>query len=403
MSFCETSMPSGLSPSQRLQVMGTYMYSQCSTTALTLARSLLGQKRKCDSPEDDNHDVDESTTGSEAPAPFRNLRKRPRVSYVEPTEFDIESDADSGYNSDSSVEWGSCTKQTKNKRPREKPVKPFPFLSLPTELRNKIYLLALQDPDGMVLNEGWRAYRRVPQRGQYHRYNNNNDRYDGLANLNFTRNVDSQGNRLPDSTVCTLLPSLLAVSKQIYAEAAAILYAQPLHFENTTALHSFLAPLSSQTASLIRSITIHTYETWGRGIRKAMNVSALTLLRSCSNLQMLRIEAFDHYNHWGRYGARPSAQEAGKREGSRIAQQIYRDAAFWLDTIDAEKALQILDLKGLQREIHPNSQHPQEYDRAVETLKVANSAYADELTSLIMRTGKAKKSSRKSKAAFSSD
>ncbi|CAD0089027.1 unnamed protein product [Aureobasidium vineae] len=399
MSFCGTSMPSGLSPSQRLQVMGTYMYSQCSTTALTLARSLLGQKRKCDSPEA-NHDIEELATGPEAPASFRNLRKRARVSYVEPTEFDIESDADSGYNSDSSVEWGSRAKQTKRPR-KEKPVKPFPFLSLPTELRNKIYLLALEDPDGMVLKEGWRAYRRVPQRGQYHGYNNK-DRYAGLANLVATRSLDPQGNDTPNSTVCTLLPSLLAVSKQIYAEAAAILYAQPLHFENTTALHSFLAPLSSQTAFLIRSITIHTYETWGRGIRKAMNVSALTLLRSCSNLQTLRIEAFDHYDHWGRYGARPSPQEAGKREGSRIAQQIYRDAAFWLDTINADKALQILDLKGLQREIYSHPQHPEEYERGVETLKLANVAYADELTLLIKRTGKAKKSSRKFKAARSS-
>ncbi|KAI4728971.1 hypothetical protein E4T49_03200 [Aureobasidium sp. EXF-10728] len=361
------------------------------------------RKRKGDNPEDDNHDIEESATEFDASAHSRKLRKRARVSYVETTESDIESDTDSGYNSDASVEWGSRAKQTKRPR-KEKPVRPFPFLSLPNELRNKIYLLALEDPDGMTLKEGWRAYRRVPQRGQFYS-NNTKDRYEELANLNFGRCVDSQGPDLQNQAVCTLVPSLLAVSKQIYAEAAVILYAQPLHFENTTALHSFLAPLSSQTASLIRNITIHAYVTWGRGIRKAMNVSALTLLRSCSNLQKLRIEAFDDYQHWGSYGrARPSAQEAGKREGSRIAQQVYREAAFWLDTINADKALQILDLKGLQRGTHFHPvRDPEEYNRAVEILRLANVAYADELTSLIKRTGRAKKSIRKSKAARSSD
>jgi hypothetical protein len=180
------------------------------------------------------------------------------------------------------------------------------------------------------------------------------------------------------------------VSKQIYAEAVAILYSQPLHFVNTTALHSFIAPLSNQTGSLVRNITIHNYENWGRGVRKAMNVSAMTLLRTCSNLETLRIEGFSnyywHYRHWGN---EPNTQKAGKIEGTSIAQQIYRDAAFWFDTIGAEKALQVLNLSGLQREARS--------DDDAEALRIANTVYKEELTALIKRKGRGTKKSRKSK------
>ncbi|KAH0269174.1 hypothetical protein KCU91_g8897, partial [Aureobasidium melanogenum] len=387
MSCSEASMPAGLSPSQRLQVIGTSIYSQCTATAQSLARSLLGQKRKCDDLEANDHNIEESTTGFEATSPSRRLRKRTRISYAEFAESDVESDADSGYNSDSSVDWDSRSKQTKPKRARkEKLVRVFPFLSLPSELRNKIYSMALEDPDGMVLHEGWRAHRRVPKRCQYHNCEDR-ERYAGIGNLVYSN--ESYHNQEGQAS-CTLVPSLLAVSKQIYAEAAAILYSQPLHFVNTTALHSFLAPLSNQTGSLVRNITIHNYENWGRGVRKAMNVSAMTLLRTCSNLETLRIEGFAnyywHYRHWG---TTPNTHKAGRIEGMSIAQQIYRDAAFWFDTIGAEKALQVLDLSGLQREAGS--------DDDAEALRIANIVFKEELTALIMRKGRGTKKSRKSK------
>ncbi|KAH0345599.1 hypothetical protein KCU81_g4350, partial [Aureobasidium melanogenum] len=364
----EASMPAGLSPSQRLQVIGTSIYSQCTATAQSLAWSLLGQKRKCDDLEGDDHNNEESINESESASPCRQLRKRTRISYAEFAESDVESDADSGYSSDSSVDWASPSKQTKPKRARkEKPVKVFPFLSLPSELRNKIYSLALEDPDGMVLHEGWRAT--------------------SSRNLVYS---DQGYHSQEGQASCTLIPSLLAVNKQIYAEAAAILYSQPLHFVNTTALHSFLAPLSNQTGSLIRKITIHNYENWGRGVRKAMNVSAMTLLRSCSNLETLRIEGFSNYYWHGRYWNKPTTQKAGKIEGTGIAQQIYRDAAFWFDTMGAERALRVLDISGLQRDTGDANDE--------EALRIANVVFVEELTALINRKGRGMKKSRKPKA-----
>ncbi|CAD0044264.1 unnamed protein product [Aureobasidium pullulans] len=317
MAFFEASIPQGLSPKQRLEVVGTYMYSKCTTTALTLAWSLLGQKRTHDDLEDNQgQDTEMPTLESEVSPTSRNLRKRARVSYVEPTESEFESDADSGYNSDSSVEWGT-TRQFKAKRPRkEKP----------------IYLLALEDPDGMVLNEGWRSHRRVPKRDTLLQYDDKSH-YAGLEDLR------------------TLSPSLLAVNKQIYAEAVRILYSQPLHFANTAALHHFLAPLSSQTLSLVRDIIVHTYSTWGRGVRKAMNVSALTLLRGCSNLQLLRIETLGHHYHLYSRNYKRTVEDDGRSHGALLARQVYRDAAFWIDTVGASKALQVLDLPELRREI----------------------------------------------------
>lgn len=390
MPFCQSTM-AGLSPSEKLEVMETYTSTRDSTAAQNHAWSLLGQKRKHYEPETTHHDIEEPTTESETTLPSSRLRKRARVSYLESTESDIESDADSGYNSDSSVEWGSRAKQSKTKRPRkEKPVKPFPFLSLPSELRNKIYSLALEDPDGMVLGEGWRAHRRVPKRCQWH-LDDHLDRSYGLTNLT-GREPDQEGLR-------SLVPSLLAVNKQIYAEAAAMLYSQPMHFTCTTALHSFLAPLSYQTASLIHSITLHGYETWGRGVRKAMNVSALTLLSKCTNLNSLRIEGFNEYYQLRQrypYGSsKITPQNAGKYEGKGIAQQMYRDAAFWFDSISAEKALQVLDISGLQRET--GGWDRKSRDDAEEALRIANVVYAEELRALIERRGRGAKKGKRSK------
>jgi hypothetical protein len=394
MPFCYATM-SGLSAAEREEVMTAYASSRDSTAAQNHAWSLLGQKRRSWDLEADHHNDEEPITISEATSPSSRLRKRARVSYVESTESDIESEADSGYNSDASVEWGSRPKQTKTKRARkEKPVKPFPFLSLPSELRNKIYSLALEDPDGMVMGEGWRAHRRVPKRCTHISYGAQN-RYADWNNLYCANLANRDSIR---QTPCTLLPSLLAVSKQIYAEAAAILYSQPLHFTCTTALHSFLAPLSNQTASLVRSITLHEYETYGRGVRKAMNVSALTLLSKCTNLNLLRIEGFNHYRHHGRSSI---PRQSGEYEGKGIAQQIYRDAAFWFDAIGAGKALQVLDISGLQRKWY--GPRDKAYDDAVETLRFANVAFADELTLLIKRSGKSVKKGRKSKTARASD
>jgi len=380
----------GLSPSEKDQVMGIYTSTQCSTTARNHAWSLLGHKRKHNELEDNHPTIEESTIELESTSPTTRLRKRARVSYLEVPESDIESDADSGYNSDSSIEWGSHPrKQSKTKRAgKEKPVKPFPFLSLPSELRNKIYSLCLEDPDGMVMGEGWRAHRRVPKRCQHNRYGA--DRYAGLNNL--CPPISAQDDVYKP---LTLLPSLLATNKQIYAEAAAMLYSQPLHFTCTTALHSFLAPLSNKTASLVHSITLHSYETWGRGVRKAMNVSALTLLPKCSNLSLLRIEGFGHHHYNRGSWNTPTVQQRGEHEGKGIAQQMYRDAAFWFDVIGAEKALQVLEIAGLQRKTCS--------DDAKETLKIANEVFAKELTLLVKRAGRSVKKGRKAKAARTSD
>ena len=378
--------------------MEIYTSKQCSTAAQNHAWSLLGQKRKHIYLEANHQNIEEPTTESETTSPPTRLRKRARLSYLEATDSDIETDADSGYNSDSSVEWGSRQKQTKTKRPRkEKAVKPFPFFSLPSELRNKIYSLALEDTDGMFMDEGWRAYRRVPKRCQWGGNYNSRNRYLDGPNLSCTK--------LKPKGPYSLIPALLAVNKQIYAEAAAILYSQPLHFTCTTALHSFLAPLSNKTASLVRNITLHGYETWGRGVRKAMNVSALALLPKCSNLKLLRIEGFnDYYRHRARYSYGSNtfgAQKAGTDEGQGIARQMYRDAAFWFDVIGAEKALEVLEISGLQRETGGHDEQARK--EAAEALSIANVVFAEELTSLIHRRGKSVKRGRKSKTARASE
>lgn len=338
----------------------------------------------------------EVTRSTSPDIPTTRLRKRARISYFVPSESDVESDAGSGYDSDASLEWGSrATKQPKAKRARkEKAVKPFPFLSLPTELRNKIYSMALEDPNGMVLREGWRSHHRVAIRGWLNRWDfydaeGYSERYSGQLNVNL------EGTFLharPDHWA-TLSPALLAVNKQIHAEAKAMLYAQPLHFATTTALHNFLAPLSDTTCSLIRSITLHSYENRGTGVRKAMKVSALTLLRNCKNLRTMRVE--ESLSNGYSYCA-PEEHHGGKD----LAEQIYRDGAFWLDIIGADKALQVLDINGLDEQRGDMKYADRRRDD--EFRKKMKAAFEVELRDLLRRRGgKPTKASKKKRNAVS--
>lgn len=115
----------------------------------------------------------------------------------------------------------------------------------------------------------------------------------------------------------SMAPALLSLCKQTHAEAAALLYGQPLYFEDTCALHGFLGALTSATRGLLRDVTVLEVHRW-RSIRKNFDVAAMTLLaEGGTNLRRLR------HADGGSYNDTPK----------RAARRFYRNAFRWLDVV----------------------------------------------------------------------
>ncbi|KAK5108113.1 hypothetical protein LTR62_008767 [Meristemomyces frigidus] len=145
------------------------------------------------------------------------------------------------------------------KTPKKKQnAKPFRFLDLSAELRNRIYELALIDPNGISLVAKTKSFRRTVRRGLVL------DNEDGESYWNSRRrnrchaseHGGEAGFQLP-----VLVPALLAVNKQIYAEAIGYLYQQAIAVEDTYALHTFVAGLGSHSSRVVHL----TVKGWGHG------------------------------------------------------------------------------------------------------------------------------------------
>ncbi|EMC93978.1 hypothetical protein BAUCODRAFT_141386 [Baudoinia panamericana UAMH 10762] len=269
-------------------------------------------------------------------------RKRAQVSYLdEDDELDqmlgIDADSQPAYvphDNDEDLDFGSRKKPTKKangrsvKTARAKNVKPFPFLSLPAELRDYVYELALTDPNGMTLVSKTKAHRRTVSRGviladgkTYYARRRRHHRW-------YQPPVSPQPST-PMPAPVTLVPALLAVCKQIHDEAVGYLYQQNLAIENTYALHSFLATIGSHRIH-VTNMRIKAYGN-GRGIHKAMNFCALTLLAGCTNLQSLTFDC----------------SIGALRDPKSLARQIFRDGHYFLEAnsaavVDRRAAVDVL-------------------------------------------------------------
>lgn len=110
--------------------------------------------------------------------------------------------------------------------------------------------MALTDANGISIVSKLKGQRRTVRRGQV---------YDS-AQYTYTwnrrrRHLKSNSQEMaPKET--TLVPNLLAVNKQIYGEGADYLYGQFFHFEDTTALHHFLATIGLRTQPRLRNLSL---------------------------------------------------------------------------------------------------------------------------------------------------
>lgn len=128
-----------------------------------------------------------------------------------------------------------------------------------------------------------------------------------------------------------LVPSLLAVNKQIHREGSGILYGNELVFADTLALYAFMINLGPASALHLRRIRLMGWG-YGRGT-KAYNNACFAAMVWATNLEKLVIDTSA-----GRYG-----------EPKSVARQIYRDAFPWLEAVGNAKgrfnaALDVLDM-----------------------------------------------------------
>ncbi|ORY17127.1 hypothetical protein BCR34DRAFT_671412 [Clohesyomyces aquaticus] len=247
-------------------------------------------------------------------------RKRAQVNYYIETS-DVEdnvadtTDARGDENSQDVVEEFAPPKKRQATRP-SRPLpkrKIFPFLELPAELRLMIYEMCLVDPQPIVLQAVTQNYRRTVERAgkdwikqRYHHWTNR-----------MVAEADEPGETLEPRI---LIPSILAVNRQINQEAREMLYENKFCFCDPLALHSFLANIGPRAALLIKDITIGSWQ-YSRGMHKAYNHACFALLANATNIEHLKLDC------WLGTGSQPKW----------VARQIYRDGFPWLEAMASAK------------------------------------------------------------------
>ncbi|KAJ4420316.1 hypothetical protein N0V82_004415 [Gnomoniopsis sp. IMI 355080] len=211
-------------------------------------------------------------SSSAALEPRYPKRRRTAVSYNEAAasedEFDEVSDPttavsdnstaakDEAESSDNDEDWTlepNSKKRSKTpiiKKPKTKKPKPFPFMKLPPELRDNIYKLVVGSPDGIVAIE--------PA---------------SLTNARLRRTLEESYKPVVGGRNLTRLTSwtarkryrnlrLLCASKEIYEEAAPVLYTkQKFVFLRLSALQTFLLLVRPETLDRLVHVHVHVGET----------------------------------------------------------------------------------------------------------------------------------------------
>lgn len=193
-----------------------------------------------------------------------------------------------------------------------------------------IYSYALTEPSGLHFVAVQRYRRRCVERVSCKTFNDVSRRRSPYQSSNINDDADEQA--------ASLVPSLLAVNKQIYQEGCDILYGNDLIFADTTALYAFMINLGPASASLLKKICI---KGWGYGrTSKAYNNACFAVLVWATKLEKLHI---DSSNGW-------------YRQPKHAAQQLYRDAFPWLEAVGHSKgrfdaALDVLEVA--ERAVRP--------------------------------------------------
>jgi hypothetical protein len=257
----------------------------------------------------------------------------------------------------------SSNDEQKRKVPAPKPLpksKIFPFMQLPAEIRNIIYNYTLADASGINLVGAFKHRRRTVQRisaeVQSHIRNQSYHRINSIP--------DGKGTTSEEPV--ELVPSLLAVSKQIYQEACDILYGNEFIFTDTFALYNFLLNLGPSGAKHLKHVQLLGWG-YGRGM-KGYNHSCFAVLVWATNLETIHL-----HNNAGYYRA-PKGN----------ATQLYRDAFPWLEAVGAAKgkADAAVDVLRLSSKLFQHTGHYRQNQPSV-TSEEKEKEFLEELSKLL--------------------
>ncbi|KAJ4349842.1 uncharacterized protein N0V89_008461 [Didymosphaeria variabile] len=340
----------------------------------------------------------ESSALSSLPAePRYPKRKRADVRYNCEDNEDVESDSELQYipvkvlSFTVSYAYAIHQQRARNTRPPPKH-KIFPFMSLPAELRNKIYEDCLPSPTRLPENyEGnkeaiWlcfkqKRYRRtvdyVPSLDQgeiasmqYGDYSASRRASTQRGRIVHHANNDNDNSDLdveePEAGPRRLGPNILSVSKQIYEEAAPMMYAQTLVFTDVNAVVAFAATLSPRTAKLLRSIEIRSWQQTRSRKSQGYNAMAMLAAKGVTNLTSLFINCSMGY--FRSYSWRNNRRETAVPK--RIARKVYRDCHLWLEIMgsthgDLYKGIEVLKLSGAMFDSETSWNEVEEEDKTV--------------------------------------
>lgn len=209
--------------------------------------------------------------------------------------------------------------------------KTFKFMELPGELKNKIYEQALKHYEPIILVTKIKQFRHVIQIGK------DSDFERSLASLARPQ-WGYMYHKIPYEpakgiTKPFIVPSLLAVSRQVYAEAQPLLYgANVFIFKDPAVLHIFCAKIGPRNCAALKELVMKEYGY--SGVSKAMNHAAFTLLASAGavNLSHLHLDCPVHGGG-----------------GKMLARRLMKDAHCWFDAVGVAKgkrdaALDVLDV-----------------------------------------------------------
>lgn len=180
-----------------------------------------------------------------------------------------------------------------------------------------IYEAALTDPNGVVLLTNTKGHRRTVCRGALWKYKESSDPRGYVKRPPYhVHNAEEEV--LPIKT--HFVPSLLAVNKQINAEAINFLYNQKMILADTASLFQLLATIGPRNQQRLLGLELFDY---GEGrLSKSRNHAAMTLLAGATNLKSFTFSCSVKY-YYG-YGRKIN-------ETVSIARQIYRDAHYFLE------------------------------------------------------------------------
>ncbi|KAF2656287.1 hypothetical protein K491DRAFT_393386 [Lophiostoma macrostomum CBS 122681] len=294
-------------------------------------------------------------------------RKRAEVQYY-PSSDDSDAFSDSDFESDIIPVPRKRMRSTKPLPPN----KIFPFLSLPPELRNKIYALCLPSPTKLTpelstferhpsddnspstpdvpryyFRAKQRSYRRsielLPTLSEVEAESLSHDLY---YRRRRARRGTGRGRPAPppppsdngsdDATATdprTPVLNILAVCKSIYAEAAPLFYTSHLLFIDTDALFAFASRLSPRTAKLIRHIEVCSWSSSRSRKNRGYAAMAMLAAKGVTELDSLDLNCslgyFRSYGSmWGR-GRERREQLLPKR----VARKVFRECGDWLEVV----------------------------------------------------------------------